>query len=55
MMSDAHEHLKRGPYRLLSQALDLAQSTKKQVVAANQTTLNEENLCLQVFGQYILD
>jgi hypothetical protein len=45
-MRDAHEHLKRGPYRLLSRALDLAQSTRKQVVTANQTAYSKEDLYL---------
>ena len=54
VMRDAHEHLRRGPYRLLPRALDLIQSTKRQVLAVEQTIYAEEGPCLQVSRQYIL-
>jgi hypothetical protein len=35
VMHDAHEYLKRGPYHLLPRALDLTQSTERQVLATD--------------------
>jgi hypothetical protein len=45
---NAHEHLKRGLYHLLPRALDLTQSTMRQVMAAEQTVYDEEGPYLQV-------
>jgi hypothetical protein len=54
VMHDAHEYLKRGSYHLLPQALDLTQSTERQVLVADQATHAEEDPCIQASGQYIL-
>jgi hypothetical protein len=34
--------------------LDLTQSTKRQVLAADKATHVEEDPCIQAYGQYIL-
>ena len=54
VIRDAHKYLRREPYHLLPRALDLTQSTRRQVFATEQTVYAEEGPCLQVSAQYIL-
>ena len=54
VIRDAHEYLRMGLYRLLPRALDLTQSTRRQVLAVEKIIYDEEGPCLQVSAQYIL-
>lgn len=55
VMRDAYERLKGGRFRLLPPALDLSQSTRKQLAAIDLAVLTEKDPYLVTSGLYILE